>query len=430
MPTPDRATLGQAIAARRGWAVETLSAWVRFASVLGSEGPAQEFIAEVFATLGLEVRREPLDMERLRALPGYGPPAWPCDGKANVIGIHDPGSNAKRSLVFNGHVDVVSPEPARLWSAPPFEPLVRTVDGETWLHGRGAGDMKGGVVCYLWALAALRDLGLEPASRVVCQSVVEEECTGNGALSACANGHLGDACIDLEPTDEGLVRAQIGVLWFQVRVLGRTEHAKGTQSGVNAIEKTYALIRALRELEESLNCRERIPLAYQHVPHPINLNVGIVRGGDWASTVAGECESHFRIALFPGEKLETRMAQVREAIEAAAARDSWLCANPPEIEFTGFRAEGCIFDTESDLAHALQSAHSAWRGEPACCQDSKATTDTRFFNLYYHTPATCYGPKAANIHGADERVCLDSMQRVAEVLSSFVADWCGVRVRG
>ena len=147
--------------------------------------------------------------------------------------MHDPGQNARRTLAFNGHIDVVSPEPVSLWSSPPFEPRIVTAedDGEDWMVGRGAGDMKGGTVCYLWALAALRDMGLEPASKVILQSPVEEECTGNGALAILDRGWVADACIIPEPFNETLLARQVGVMWFQVRILGRTTHVLGAGRG-------------------------------------------------------------------------------------------------------------------------------------------------------------------------------------------------------
>src|SRR5690606_23553263 len=119
-------------------------------------------------------------------------------------------TNEGRTLVFNGHIDVVSPEPVKLWSDEPFRPVMTRDDDGEWMYGRGAGDMKGGSMCYMWALAALRDLGFGPASQVICQSVIEEECTGNGALAACAAGHLGDACIIPEPFNQTVLARQVG----------------------------------------------------------------------------------------------------------------------------------------------------------------------------------------------------------------------------
>ena len=431
MHLPDRTNIQQAVASQRDWAVHTLDRWVRLGSVLGCEEPAQEYIAGVYEELGLEARLVPVDADRIRGLPGYSPVDWSYEGRPNAVGIHDPGRNQGRTVVFNGHVDVVSPEPSELWTSPPFEPRIAEAeqDGESWMYGRGAADMKGGSVCSLWALAALRELGLEPASQVICQSAIEEECTGNGTLALLADGYTGDGCIIPEPFGETCLQNQVGTMWFEVRVLGRTTHVQGTQQGVNAIEKSWLVIQALRDLEDALNRPERIPEPYAGIEHPINLNVGIIRGGDRASTVAGECVARFRLGVLPGRPLAEAREEIETSVAAAAEADPWLREFRPEVRYIGFQAEGCSFDVASDLGIALRGAHRAWRGSEPDALAAKATTDIRYFNLYYGTPATCYGPKSEDIHGVDEKVSLDSMARVTEVLVSFIGEWCGVGKR-
>ena len=410
--------------------MKVLSDWVRHGSVLGEEASAQEFIAGVYDSLGLETRMVPVDIDQIKGLPGFSPVDWGYEGRQNVVGIHAPGSDAGRSLVFNGHVDVVSPEPTELWASPPFEPRIveNEQGGETWIYGRGAADMKGGSVCTLWVLAALQDIGVEPASRVVWQSPIEEECSGNGTLALLAEGYTADACVIPEPFGETYMRGQAGVIWFQTRVLGKTAHVLGTEKGVNAIEKSWVIIQALRDLEVERNLPDRIPELYEGVEHPVNLNVGIIRGGDWASTVAGDCFTRFRMGVLPGERVPDVLTEIETCVEVAAA-DPWLKDFPPRVEYVGFQAEGCSFDPESELGRDLMKAHKDWRGETPEGALLKATTDARYFNLYYDTPATCYGPKSENIHGIDEKVSIDSMQRVAEVLASLTIDWCGIRMR-
>jgi acetylornithine deacetylase len=210
-------------------------------------------------------------------------------------------------------------------------------------------------------------------------------------------------------------------------VLGWTTHVLGAGRGVNAIEKSWILITALRELEEELNRPERLERGYEHAVHPLNLNVGTIRGGDWASTVPGECVTRFRMGLMPGHRCRELMTTIEQRVAQAAQSDPWLAEFPPRVEYVGFQAEGCTFDTDSALAQALTRAHQRWRSTAPDPLSATCTTDVRFFNLYYGVPATCYGPEAENIHGADERVSIDSMRRVAEVVTGLLIDWCGVR---
>ena len=99
-------------------------------------------------------------------------------GKRDVLATWAAGGEGGRSLILNGHVDVVPPAAEALWTNPPFEPVRR---GD-WLYGRGAGDMKAGLVAMAGAVRGLMALGVAPRAPVHLESVVEEECTGNGAL--------------------------------------------------------------------------------------------------------------------------------------------------------------------------------------------------------------------------------------------------------
>jgi acetylornithine deacetylase len=424
---PPKEDIAAAIAAQQDWAVNNLKKLVSCKSILGNELPAQECVAGIYDELGFASKLLPIDIDRLKKTKGYSPADWSYDNRPNAVGVHDVKNPEGKSLIFNGHVDVVSPEPVKLWSCDPFHPHVANENGETWIYGRGAGDMKGGTVAALWALKALREAGLEPASKVILQSPIEEECTGNGALALLMDGYTADACLIPEPFNETMLCTQIGVIWFQVRILGKTTHVLGAGQGVNAIEKSWPVIQALRALEQETNLPGRVPAPYSGMQNPINLNVGTIDGGDWASTVAGECVTRFRFGLFPGESLADLRARVERRVAEAAAGDPWLKEFPPQVEYIGFQAEGCNFDEGGDFGQALAAAHQSWRGAAPQKLHATCTTDVRHFNLHYNIPATCYGPKAENIHGVDERVSLDSMKRVAEVMASLIVDWCGVR---
>ena len=133
-----------------------------------------------------------------------------------MIADWQPAGDGGRSLVLNGHIDVVPPAATSLWRTPPFS-AVR--DGD-WLYGRGAGDMKCGLAVILGAVKALRGLGLAPLAPVQLQSVVEEECTGNGALQCAVSGLQADACVVTEPFPASISVSQVGVLWFHVDIAG------------------------------------------------------------------------------------------------------------------------------------------------------------------------------------------------------------------
>ena len=148
---------------------------------------------------------------------------------------------------------------------------------------------------------ALKRIGVEPAASVYLQSVTEEECTGNGALACLARGYRAEAAIITEPTGQELVRANLGVLWFKIRVCGHPVHVSHAGQGANAIEAAYVLINALRGLEAELNAEQSAHPHFEDYPHPINFNVGKIAGGDWASSVPAWCDIDCRLGLYPDQ---------------------------------------------------------------------------------------------------------------------------------
>jgi acetylornithine deacetylase len=341
--------IAEAVAAQREWMEDLLAELVAAPTVLGHEEPGQAIMARAFAQCDLEPVDVPLRAQALRADPHHSPFSWEVDGKRNVVatwaaGRKDPEA---RSLILNGHVDVVPPASAALWATPPFEPRR---DGD-WLYGRGAGDMKAGLVAMTGAVRALRSLDVRLGAALALQSVVEEECTGNGTLQCLLDGHRADAAVLTEPHPDHFAISQVGVLWFEVDVRGRPAHAARAKAlGHNAIEAAATVLASLRELEAELNADP--PPPYDSFAHPINLNPGMVQAGDWASTVPAECTIAYRLACYPGTDPARLRAQVEQAVARAAQRDDFLRENPPRVRYEGFSCEGCTVDAGEPLVAA------------------------------------------------------------------------------
>ncbi|NQV43436.1 MAG: ArgE/DapE family deacylase, partial [Rhodospirillales bacterium] len=268
---------------QRDQTVQFLCDLVGEGSLLGQEQGAQDIMAERFSGMGLEVERFDINLDDIKDLPGFSPPVIDnYTGRENIVGIHRPtGPAAGWSLILNGHIDVVPTGDVHLWTNHPFEATVR--DGKVF--GRGTADMKAGIVAYCMAFEALQKLGLQPASNVIMQSVVEEECTGNGALACLARGYRADAAVIPEPFHQQLMIAQLGVMWLSVHLTGKPAHVLDTSAGINAIESSYAIFEHLREIEEEWNLPENRHELYCDHAHPVNFNLGKISGGDWASTV-------------------------------------------------------------------------------------------------------------------------------------------------
>lgn len=410
--------------------LEFLEALTAEPSTRGNEQSAQNLMANALSDRGYTVDRWQVEVDDISHLPGFSPVIEDYHDAINVVGSHVSQTQNGRSLILNGHIDVVPTGPLEMWKTNPFDPVI---DG-TWMSGRGAGDMKAGLTSNLFALDALRSLGFQPAANVHVQSVVEEECTGNGALACLQRGYRADAAFIPEPFDEVLTSAQVGVLWFQVRLIGVPVHVAYAGSGANAIEAAMPIIAALHEMEERWNAPERRHSEFSGHSHALNLNVGKIFGGDWTSSVPAWCTLDIRMGLFPGKDIVEAKAEIEATIRDAARSQSFLKSNPPEVIYNGFQAEGyALVDDSSEAAksaiEALAAAHKSVLGTDLRDRPSTATTDARFFGLYADIPTLVYGPTAENIHGFNERVDVESLLRVTQTTALLIADWCGLESR-
>ncbi|QEE38520.1 MULTISPECIES: ArgE/DapE family deacylase [unclassified Methylobacterium] len=400
-------------------------ALVRFASLRGAEHACQDYVFGTFRSRGYATERFAMDRAAIAAHPGGSKIDERHSDAPIVVCHHRPQTETGRSLILQAHVDVVPEGPRDLWTHPPFDPVI---EGD-WLYGRGGGDMKAGHAANLFALDALARLGLQPAAAVTIQSVVEEESTGNGALATHLRGYRADAVLIPEPEDEKLVRANTGVLWFTVEVRGVPVHVREMGAGANAIDATYRVIAALRELEARWNAEKGAHRHFEAEDHPINLNIGRIEGGDWASSVPAWCRIDCRVALYPGMEAARAAAEIEAAVSDFARSDSFLANNPPRVAFNGFFAEGYVLAEGSEAEAVLGRAHERAMGAKLQSFMSPSYLDTRVYALYDRVPALCYGPIAQNVHGFDERVSLASVKRCTTAMALFVAEWCGTERR-
>jgi acetylornithine deacetylase len=399
-------------------------------STRGNEQSAQNFMADELTQRGYELDRWQIDIAEIQHLPGFSPVLGPYEDAVNVVGTHRSKTQQGRSLILNGHIDVVPSGPLDMWDSPPFEPRIEG----GWLYGRGGGDMKAGLASNLFALDAIAACGLAPGADVYFQSVVEEECTGNGALACLARGYTADAALIPEPFSEHLAIAQLGVIWFQVHLKGLPTHVAYAGQGANAIEAAFPLIRALHEMEHRWNAAENRPDDYAHMDHALNLNIGKIEGGDWTSSVPAWSVFDVRMAIFPGQSIDAAKAEIEKVILDAARENAFLSNSLPDIVYHGFHAEGYALSQDSSAnalcaIAALETAHHDVTGEALVREAITATTDARFFGLYADTPALVYGPRAEAIHGFNERVEIESIRRVTKATALFIADWCGTEER-
>lgn len=389
---------------------------VRGYSVLGQEQGALSTMEHWLERLMLPIERVPLDAPGFADNPHRVPTSWSSKDRYSVVSRLNPISS-KPHLVLNGHLDVVPAEPTDMWSRLPWEPWEK--DG--WLYGRGAGDMKAGIAAMVMAVQAVREAGVDIDFPLTLQTVIEEECTGNGALACLHQGYSGDFALIPEPFGTQIYSGQVGVLWFRLRVDGVPAHVLDTRSGSNAIERLQAYLPTLKALEDEINALPR-PAPYDVLEHPFNLSIGKIEGGNWASSVPAHAILEGRVGFPPDMSTDEIMNRVCDVV---IQRHIELGGDDPtpKVEFHGFRSEGHIVDLETSAIRLLSRCHEDLVGEPPAHYLSTCTTDLRAFHVQGGINGTCYGPVAQRIHGVDECVEISSIHRVLTTYALFISRW-------
>ena len=388
---------------------------VRAPSLLGREHDAMDVFAEEAARIGLTPVRLPFANGPLtdpRA--GVAPAADSVrDGRFQVLATTT--GDGPLRLLLNGHLDVVPAEAAKTWTSPPYVPTRR--DGR--LYGRGAGDMKSGFAVGMLALESLRDIApdLFNKARLGFLAVIEEECTGNGTLrSIVENGVIADEVVVLEPTDLGLLLGGVGVLWADVTMFTHAGHVEHGADLSSAIDLGMQLVDRLRQWTSGLAEAFPEPTIADDVPYFVNL--GMIEGGAWRSSMPASARMGIRIGFPRGWTADQCEAELLRRIDDFA-RERKL-AHPPEVKLTGFRAHGYMLSAEHRLARGLAAAHRAAHGTDPVAFALASTADARIYVEGFGMPAICYGAVAHGIHGVDESVDLRSIVDAARTLARFI----------
>jgi len=402
-------------------AILLLQEWVRHPSEPDKERSIQESIAKRLAAMGLEVDLWVMGGDELLKHPYFVSTRNTFENSPNVVGVWK-GTGGGRSIILNGHVDVVPPGDETQWTYPPFSGEI--VDGK--LYGRGATDMKGGNLSALLAIQVLQALGVKLKGDVIFQSVVEEESGGAGTLATILRGYKADAALIPEPTNMRIFPKQQGSKWFRLTVKGRSAHGGTRYEGVSAIEKSMKVVEAVRRLEEERNKRITDPL-YEKVPIPIPINIGVIEGGKWPSSVCDLVKLEGRMGVSPWETVSEARAEMEEAMKRLADEDPWFAEHPVEVEWFGAQWVPGSVEMDHPLMEILQRQFVAVTGKPAVVEASPWGTDGGLLTLLADTPAIVVGPGVTSVaHYPDEYIVLEDVFRCAEIYALTLIEWCGL----
>lgn len=356
-------------------------------SVTGDERAAMEVLAELCAEHGVPAAVTEHDLAALRAHPGH--PGEEAE-RHELVGLTATVGEGPKRLCLNGHLDVVGPgdEAWDAWSG--------RVEGG-YLYGRGSLDMKAGVVAALHAMASVAD----PPCEVVLLAAASEEDGGQGTFAALERDDRYDACLIPEPTDFRLVCAHGGALTFRGIVRGRSAHAAFRLAGESAIDRYLPIHARLAELEREMNAEVANPLmAELELPYP--LLVGQLHAGAWSSQVPDRLEFEGRVGVPVGES----PAMVRRLVEDRVGGDA-------EITWTGGQFGSGATAPDHPFVQLVAREARGLAGMPY-------GADMRHFTER-GIPTVMIGPGGLDrIHGVDERVALDEVVRLAELIARTI----------
>ncbi len=397
------------------------------------EAPLQEYLAGRLSAAGASVDLWEPDAGALAGMP-LVPPGLSFEGRPQLV-ARVAGRGAGRSLVFNGHIDVVSAEPRSEWASDPFVASVR--DGR--LYGRGACDMKGGIAAMVFAVETLASQGVSLDGDLLVATNTDEESSGAGGTALVEHGLRADAGVVTEPTGFQTWIACRGSDYGVITVPGRPGHAEVRQpdwrlgGAVNAIEKAGVVLEAIASLRKAWSERPE----YTHpFLSPPSLLPTLARAGEWAVTYPASCELTIAVMYLPAQADSDGWGrEVQREVEGwlatEASKDDWLREHPPAIEWWPNAVMPFEISQDEPIVNIMRGA-SEDAGRPSPLGGLDSWYDGATLTQLAGIPSIGYGPPGFDAEGVsvahmiDEFVPIDGLVAAAQGLAVAAMRFCGV----
>ena len=359
--------------------------------------------------------------------------------RPNIVGVIY-GEDSKKSIMFNGHTDVVPLTKKQYsdWSiGSPWKAEV--IDNK--VYGRGASDMKGGITSFLWAIKILKNLKIPIKGDIVVSINIAEESqnTDIGSRSIVKRGYRAPLLINAEQTNlKSLCPATIGWFFFKVIILGKTIHVSCNRQslyptpfgeevlGVNAIEKMIIVLDAFKRLNYEWGMYKKHPLA---APGSMNLCLVSIKGGNYFSSVPESCEAIYGVSFSPGLKSEEVIKEIKDVLENISKNDYWLREGNIKLEIPYLEIDknvvepidlpknhkGCI--AFSEAYREIMKKELEIGCYPAVCDGNS------FYDL--GIPSIIFGPGdlSMGVHAENEYVPVDQIINATKIYANFIIKW-------
>lgn len=383
----------------------------------GNEVNGQEYIAKILENLGAQVEKNHMNEAQIqKAIQLYyeGDGGHNYQNRYNLVATLK-GELSGKSLMFNGHIDTMPFGDLAKWRIDPRRPEI--IDGR--LYGRGACDMKGGLMGAIMALALLADAGLRPGPDVKILSVIDEEGGGNGTIEAMMDGYRADAAIVCEPSSNHIQITHRGFVCAEIKIVGMQAHSAELHHGVSAIDKGIMLVEAMRDLERAWMLNYQNPLS-----PPPTINVGVFHGGRESTAVANECTIKVSIH-FPPKVMSTQMAeqQLRDTIARRAMGDDWLKDHMPEVTVYQ-RGAGFQIEPDDDFVRQVSGIITDAMGTAPVIEGSTYAADNRAIQIIGGMPVVTIGPGSiTQAHQPDEYVKVEEYLQHILICATIMLSW-------
>lgn len=327
-------------------------------------------------------------------------------GRPNVVAVLEGGAGPGRTLMLEGHTDVVTEGDRGDWSFDPYAGDV--VDG--WLRGRGSADMKSGVAAMLYAAKALVDAGPFPG-RLVVAALVDEEGLMLGAKHFAATELAGsvDGAICCEPEEGEICAVSKGAIRLAVTFTGAMAHGAMPQHARNPLPVVADYVSAVAGVEAQLQAEFG---EHEHLGF-VYLTPTVMRAGDadQINVIPGQALACFDIRTVPGVEHEALIQRLSD-LAAVTGADAGVKAAVQVVD----NRPAVDTPTSDPMIQALASAHEDVTGQPAVYGGVPGATDGTILTAHAGIPTVVYGPGGKWIaHQANEMVEVSQIVTCAQV---------------
>jgi len=343
-------------------------------------------------------------------------------GRPNVIARHKMADGP--TLMFEGHTDVVTEGDPAVWTDPPFSATIR--DGR--IYGRGANDMKAGVVCALLATKAIVDSGIRLNGTILLGIVCDEEGRMIGIKHFVDRGWADqvDAAIICEPEENHLCTSQKGVMWLRVMIRGEMAHGAMPLSGVNSaypMARFLTMIETL-EAEEIATHGSHNDLGQPSITPTILASPVRGQGEPQNNVMPGATELLLDCRLIPGQDPHALAAAVERHLKQVAEQDERLHVTFDILEIR----HPTQTDRNHPLVTTLAAAYQALTGQPPIFGGVPGSTDGTILNARKGIPIVTCGPGDIHIpHHIDEWVSIDEIKVAARLYVLAAVRYLGIQ---